>query len=54
MTCYFGVDLHKTQFTVHTRTENRVKSMAASLIVNNLYVELIEQAKVEDNRYLYF
>ena len=27
MTCYFGVDLHKTQFTVHARTENRVESM---------------------------
>ena len=27
MTCFIGVDLHKTQFTVHTRTENRVESM---------------------------
>ena len=27
MTCFFGVDLHKTQFTVHARTENRVESL---------------------------
>ena len=27
MTCFIGVDLHKTKFTVHTRTENRVESM---------------------------
>ena len=27
MTCFIGVDLRKTQFTVHTRTENRVESM---------------------------
>ncbi len=26
MTCFFGVDLHKTQFTVYARTENRVES----------------------------
>ena len=27
MTCFFGVDLHKTQFTVHARTENRVEAL---------------------------
>ena len=26
-TCFIGIDLHKTQFTVHTRTENRVESL---------------------------
>ena len=27
MTFFFGVDLHKTQFTVHARTEDRVESL---------------------------
>ncbi|MCQ2058493.1 MAG: SurA N-terminal domain-containing protein [Bacteroidaceae bacterium] len=34
--------------------ESRVKSTASSMIVNNLYIELVDRAKVEDNRYLYF
>ena len=27
MTCFFGIDLHKTQFTVHARTESRVEAL---------------------------
>ncbi len=27
MTFYIGVDLHKTQFTVHVRTEEKIESM---------------------------
>lgn len=28
MTFYIGVDLHKTQFTVHVRTEEMIESLS--------------------------
>ena len=27
MTCFFGVDLHPTQFTVHARTESKAEKL---------------------------
>ena len=48
MTCFIGVDLHKTQFTVHTRTENRVESMDQIIqypVTNEGYVNFLKRIR---------
>ena len=48
MTCFIGVDLHKTQFTVHTRTENRVESMDQIIqypVTNEGYANFLERIR---------
>lgn len=53
MTCFIGVDLRKTQFTVHTRTENRVESMDQIIqypVTNEGYAIFFEENSQPENK----